>query len=92
MIRSFADKETEKIFRRLPTKFGKRLQGAVHEKLLLLHAATSLDELRSPPGNRLEKLMGDRKGQYSIRVDKRFRLCFIWSAGLADAVELVDYH
>jgi len=61
-------------------------------KLLLLHSAKSLDDLRSPPGNRLEKLAGDRKGQYSIRINKQFRLCFIWNAGIADAVEVVDYH
>ena len=92
MIRSFADKETEKVFQRLPTKFGKRLQSAAHEKLLLLHSAKSLDDLRSPPGNLLGKLAGDRKGQYSIRINKQFRPCFIWNAGIADAVEVVDYH
>lgn len=93
MIRSFVDDETEKIFRREPTKyFSKELQRAAHRKLLILHAATSLDELRVPPGNRLEKLMGERKGQYSIRVNQQYRICFTWDTGVADDVTLVDYH
>jgi proteic killer suppression protein len=61
-------------------------------KLLMLDAATSLDDLRVPPGNQLEKLVGDRKGQYSIRVNAQFRICFSWADGDAHDVEIVDYH
>lgn len=61
-------------------------------KLELIHAAKDLDDLRIPPGNRLERLVGDRRGQYSIRVNAQWRICFVWSDGGADGVELVDYH
>ena len=92
MIGSFADKETAAIFWRKPAKCSKRLQSAALERLQYLQAANSLDDLRVPAGNRLEKLVGDRKGQYSIRVNKQYRLCFDWNDGVATAVELVDYH
>ena len=92
MIRTFADKETERVFQRLPAKISKRLEAAAYEKLLYLQVAESLDDLATPPGNRLEKLKGDRKGQYSIRVNKQYRICFKWKDGAADEVELVDYH
>lgn len=61
-------------------------------KLLQLQVATTLDDLRVPPGNRLEPLYGDRSGQHSIRINDQYRICFIWSDGGADAVEIVDYH
>lgn len=61
-------------------------------KLLILHAAHRLDDLRVPPGNRLEALRGDRKGQWSIRINDQWRICFRWSEGRADDVEIVDYH
>ena len=87
------DEVTEKVFRREHTKyFSKDVQRAAYRKLLILNAATSLDELRVPPGNRLEKLAGERKGQYSIRVNQQFRICFTWDSGIADDVTLVDYH
>ena len=68
------------------------LQRAVLRKLELLHAAADVEDLRIPPGNRLERLTGDRRGQYSIRVNAQWRLCFTWHEGGADDVELVDYH
>lgn len=93
MIRSFRDRETEKVFRREPrTKFGRNVERAALRKLLILHAAESLHDLRVPPGNRLEKLSGDRAGQYSIRVNDQWRICFRWNDGDAWDVEIVDYH
>jgi proteic killer suppression protein len=93
MIRSFRDKETERLFRRQPVKkLPQSLQRAALRKLLLLDAAETLDDLRAPPGNRLEKLTGDRAGEYSIRVNNQWRVCFRWSEGNADDVEIVDYH
>ncbi len=93
MIRSFRDKETERIFLREPrTKFSRPLQRAALRKLLMLHAAVSLSDLLVPPGNRLEKLSGDRDGQYSIRVNDQWRICFVWEDDDAHEVEIVDYH
>ncbi len=93
MIRSFADRETEKVFRRersrtLPTDVQRR----AHRKLLLVHAAEKLDDLRVPPGNRLERLKGDREGQHSIRINEQWRICFRWDRGDAFDVEITDYH
>jgi toxin HigB-1 len=93
MIRSFRDTETERLFRReRGCKLAPPLQRAALRKLLLLDAAESLDDLRVPPGNRLEKLAGDRAGQYSIRVNDQYRVCFRWRGGDAHDVEVVDYH
>jgi toxin HigB-1 len=93
MIRSFRDKETERLFRREPVKkIPPRVQRPALRKLLLLDAAESLDDLRMPPGNRLEKLSGDREGQYSIRVNDQWRICFYWEDGDAREVEFTDYH
>ncbi len=93
MIRSFRDAETERLFAREPgSKLARPLQRAALRKLLLLDAAVSLDDLRVPAGNRLEKLAGDRKGQHSIRVNDQYRLCFRWDRGDAHDVEIVDYH
>ena len=93
MIRSFRDKETEGLFRREPVKkIARPVQRPALRKLLLLDAAESLDDLRVPPGNRLEKLRGDRDGQYSIRVNDQWRLCFYWEDGDARDVEITDYH
>lgn len=93
MIRSFGSKDTERIWHE---QYVKRVdpvvQRATLRKLELIHAAQDIQDLRVPPGNRLEKLVGDRRGQHSIRVDARWRLCFVWSEGGADDVELVDYH
>jgi toxin HigB-1 len=93
MIRGFRDTETERLFRReRGSKLARPVQRAALRKLLLLDAAESLDDLRVPPGNRLEKLMGDRAGQYSIRVDDQYRVCFRWQGAGAHDVEIVDYH
>ena len=93
MIKSFRDRDTERLFkrehiRRLPARL---LRGALR-KLLILDAAERLDDLRLPPGNRLEKLSGDRAGQYSIRINDQYRICFTWRQGVAGDVEIVDYH
>lgn len=93
MIRSFLDGQTERLFQRLPVKkLARPLQRAALRKLLILEAAVSLDDLRVPPGNRLEKLTGDRAGQYSIRINDQWRICFQWADGDAYEVEIVDYH
>jgi proteic killer suppression protein len=93
MIKGFGSKETEKLFsRHFLTRFPAELQRAAFRKLLLLDAAEKLEDLRIPPGNRLEKLLGNRQGQYSIRINEQWRICFRWSDGDAYEVEIVDYH
>ena len=93
MIRTFRDQQTENIFRRQRVKgFSRDVQRAALRKLVILDAAELLDDLRVPPGNRLEKLKGDRKGQYSIRVNDQWRICLVWSDGDAYDVEITDYH
>jgi proteic killer suppression protein len=93
MIGSFQDKETERLFNRTgKSKLDAKLQRAALRKLLMLHAAAAIDDLRVPPGNRLEKLIGDRSGQHSIRINDQWRICFRWSEGEAHDVEIVDYH
>ena len=93
MIVAFACAETEKIFRgersrRLPPD----IQNTARRKLEYLHRARQLDDLRMPPGNRLEALTGDRTGQHSIRINDRWRICFVWRVRNAEEVEIVDYH
>ncbi len=93
MIRSFADPDAERLFhrdspRRLP---GDILRTALR-KLLQIDAAVALSDLRVPPGNRLEALKGGRQGQHSIRINDQWRICFLWQAGHAYDVEIVDYH
>ena len=93
MIRSFATRDTERVFHRERCRaFSRELQRQAHRKLLVLDAAVSLQDLRVPPGNRLEALAADRRSQHSIRVNDQFRICFRWNAGDAYDVELVDYH
>ncbi len=93
MIVSFAEEETEKIYRgRVSRKLPRDIQNVARRKLLYLDDADDLFDLRSPPSNRLEQLKGDRAGQYSIRVNDQWRICFSWNAGNAHAVEIVDYH
>ena len=93
MIRSFGDKDTEQLFLRLPTKrIPRRLERVALRKLLLIDAAESLDDLKVPPGNRLEKLAGRRQDQHSIRINSQWRICFRWSGGDAFDVEILDYH
>ena len=93
MIRSFADRETERLHRRYRVpRWSPELQKLARRKLLVLEAAISLDDLKAAPGNRLEKLGGVRRGQWSIRVNDQWRVCFRWADdGLRD-VQLVDYH
>ncbi|MGJ4882758.1 MULTISPECIES: type II toxin-antitoxin system RelE/ParE family toxin [unclassified Bradyrhizobium] len=93
MIRSFRDKITEAVFDgENPKGFPSDLSKVARRKLRYLNAAADLRDLRSPPGNRLEALTGDRQGQHSIRINDQFRVCFVWTAeGPAD-VEVVDYH
>jgi proteic killer suppression protein len=93
VIKSFADKRTERLFYRKPAKgLPAELQRIALRKLRQIDAATDLDSLRVPPGNRLELLRGDRAGQHSIRVNDQWRLCFVWRNRDAFDVELVDYH
>ena len=93
MIRSFRDNRTKSVFERIYVKaFSPDLQRAALRKLEILNAALTLEDLRIPPGNRLEKLYGDREGQYSIRINDQFRVCFEWKDGDAHEVEIVDYH
>lgn len=93
MIRSFRNKESEKLFNRQRSRV---VPGALRKstlrKLLMLDAAETLEDLRVPPGNRLEKLKGDRSGQHSIRINDQYRICFVWRRGGADDVEVADYH
>ena len=93
MIRSFKDRETEKLFlRRRSRAVPSDLRRVALRKLLQLDAADTLDDLKVPPGNRLERLRGNRKAQYSIRVNEKWRVCFEWQQGDAHEVEIVDYH
>ncbi len=93
MIVSFRDEETKRLWRlgknrHLPAD----LQLRAFKKLAILNAAVTLDNLKVPPGNQLEALRGNRAGQYSIRVNDQYRVCFVWRAGNAFEVEVVDYH
>jgi toxin HigB-1 len=93
MIRSFRSGETEKIFNRERSqKLPSAIQQVALRKLRMLNRAVTLQDLRVPPANRLEKLSGDRAGQYSIRINDQWRVCFDWEAGDARNVEIVDYH
>lgn len=93
VIQSFADRETEKIFRGGSSrKLPPEIQRTAERKLRYLHSAVNLNDLRAPPANRLEKLSGDRQGQYSIRINDQWRICFVWGAGNAKDVEITDYH
>ena len=92
VIRSFADKDTEKLFDDKPVRRFSAIERPARRKLLLLHRAASLGDLSVPPGNRLEPLRGDRAGQHSIRIDRQWRICFRWKDGEASDVAIVDYH
>jgi proteic killer suppression protein len=93
VIKSFADRDTERLFRRERVRrYPAALQRPMLRKLVAVDAAEALEDLKVPPGNRLEKLKGDRAGQYSVRVNDQWRICFRWADGNAHAVELVDYH
>lgn len=93
MIKSFGDRDTERLFARAPVRrFPGGIQRSMLRKLVVVDAAEALEDLRVPPGNRLEKLKGDRTGQYSIRINDQWRICFRWHDGDAYEVALVDYH
>ncbi len=93
MIRSFRNKLTEAVFNgERPKGFPADLLQVARRKLRYLNAAVDLGDLRSPPGNRLEALAGDRRGQHSIRINDQFRVCFVWTAEGPAEVEVVDYH
>ncbi len=92
MIKSFKSKDTARLFNRLSSRRWRDIVGNARRKLEVLNAAKSLAELRVPPGNRLEALKGDRRGQHSIRINDQWRICFAWRGGDAYDVEIVDYH
>ena len=93
MIKSFRDTGTERIFRREFVKgFPREIQSRAFMKLNTIDAAVRLEDLRLPLSNRLESLKGNRKGEYSIRINDQWRICFLWSEGHAERVEIVDYH
>ena len=93
MIRSFADKDSERVFAgRRPRKLPQGIVERAETKLAMIDAAERIETLRAPPGNRLEKLRGDREGQWSIRINQQYRVCFSFEGGDAYEVEITDYH
>lgn len=93
MIQSFANEETRKVWERQHVpRFGTDLQRSAQKKLRVLNAADTINDLRIPPGNRLEKLTANRAGQHSIRVNDQYRICFVWTASGPEQVEITDYH
>jgi proteic killer suppression protein len=92
VIRSFANRDTERLHRRERVNRFRAFERMALRKLRMLDAATSVADLRTPPGNRLEKLKGDREGQWSIRINDQWRICFHWEDGDAFDVDIVDYH
>ncbi len=93
MVRTYRDRDTERLAsRQRVKKWSPELSKAVLRELRMLDAAEELTDLRVPPGNRLERLKGDRAGQYSIRINDQWRICFVWDNGHAHQVEIVDYH
>ncbi len=92
MIRSFRDKDTEKFAGGQSVGRFRAFERVAYRKIKYLMAAVSLEDLRVPPGNRLEALAGDRAGQHSIRINDQWRICFVWKDGGAERVEIVDYH
>ena len=92
MIQSFSYADTEKLFKSIAVKRFKKIERAARRKLLMLNAATLFDSLRGPPGSHLETLAGNRKGQFSIRINEQWGICFRWSDRGARDVGIVDYH
>jgi proteic killer suppression protein len=92
VIKTFADKDVQSLFNGARVRRFLNIESAARRKLEYLDAAGALDDLRAPPGNRLEALEGDRAGQFSIRINDQFRLCFGWKDGDAYGVEICDYH
>lgn len=91
MIKSFRDQDTERLFNQQSVRRWQKIEKVALRKLMMIAAAERPEILREPPGNRFEALHGDREGQYSIRINDRYRICFSWSDG-AENVEIVDYH
>lgn len=92
MIVDFKCTETGQLFHNGKTRRFSAIKSVAERKLAMLHAATCLEDLRVPPANHLEKLIGDREGQYSIRINVQYRICFVWTQRGAEQVEIVDYH
>lgn len=92
MIHSFACIDTESLFAQKRVRKFHQIERVARRKLNMLHAATELSDLKIPPGNRLEALSGNRQGQYSIRINDQWRICFVWAESHAHKVEIVDYH
>lgn len=92
MIKSFKNKKTEELFDGYSVKEYKAIEDVARRKLRAIDSAVRLQDLKVPPGNRLESLKGDRQGQFSIRINDQFRICFIWSENGVSGVEIVDYH
>jgi toxin HigB-1 len=92
VIRSFKDRRAEALFRGETVSAFQNIERVARRKLDMLDAAARLDDLRAPPGNRLEALRGDRVGHHSIRINDQWRICFVWRKGGAEEVEIVDYH
>ena len=92
MIKSFKDKSTEALFGDENVPKLRNIERVARRKLLYLNQARTLDDLKVPPGNHLEALKGDRKGQHSIRINDQYRLCYVWRDGEAIEVEITDYH
>lgn len=93
VLQSFGDRTTERVWQREPVRsFDQELRRAALRKLLILDAAEQLEDLTVPPGNRLEKLRGDRMGQHSIRINQQWRICFRWTTAGPEDVSIVDYH
>ncbi len=92
MIRSFRSKKTERLFRRERVKEFERIAEIARRRLVALDSAQALNDLFIPPGNRLEALGGDRKGQYSIRINDQYRICFVWEEGHAEKVEITKHY
>lgn len=91
-IKSFRDRDTEALHQGLVSPRWRNIERVARRKLTMLDAAPSISALRVPPGNRLEELKGDRKGQHSIRINDQWRICFVWKDGEAHDVEICDYH
>ena len=92
MIRSFRDKDVEALFNDISVRRFRPIERVARRKLLYLHRARVLGDLKAPPGNQLEALKGDRRGQHGIRINDQWRVCFTWKSGDAHEVDIVDYH
>ena len=92
MIRSFADEDTEQVFHHRHSRRYAAIERVAFRKLRQIHSVSTIEELHEPPGNRLERMKGDRKGEWSLRINGQYRICFVWRDGDAYEVEIIDYH